>query len=284
MNEPLLRKARRVGKTLNALALVAPRTAGRLAFEIFCTPRNGRLRDSDREFLASAEQATQHLAGHSIQTYRWPAKYGGQPLRVLFLHGWESNSARWRSFIHAFRHAGVEVSAFDAPGHGSSSGKRLNVLIFSRVLKDFLEKNGPPDVIIGHSLGGAAIVMSIAAFGAERPKRAVVLGTFAESSRVISDFAELLGLSEKVRAEVAREVERRVGMTIAEFSIKEKARLLGDLPGLVLHDREDAIAPFAEGEAVAETWGAKFLGTTGLGHRMQDKSVVAAVLEFAAGV
>jgi hypothetical protein len=36
----------------------------------------------------------------------------------------------------------------------------------------------------------------------------------------------------------------------------------------------------AEGRTVAASWNARFLETEGLGHRMQDKSVVQAVLEF----
>lgn len=281
--EETLRKARRIGKMLNLLATVAPTQAGRMAFRIFCTPRSGKLRPKDMDFLATAhEQATHHIEQHAIQTYIWqPSKKVDSPPTALFLHGWESNSARWQRFVHAFRDAGFRVMAFDAPAHGGSSGKMLNLIIYSGVVKGFLEKNGAPDVLIGHSIGGAATVMSIAAFGAPRPKKAAVLGVFAESTRVIRDFGHVLGLDEKVLEYAKREVLRRSQMPLEAYSIREKSRLLADLPGLVLHDTDDEVAPFAEGQQVAEAWGAQFIETQGLGHRMQDKEVVRALLRFA---
>ena len=282
--EATLRKAKRIGKMLNLLSTVAPAQAGRMAFRIFCTPRSGKLRPKDADFLATAhEQTTHHIEQHAIRTYVWQPskKIESPPQTVLFLHGWESNSARWQRFVHAFRDAGFRATAFDAPAHGASSGKMLNLIIYSRVIKGFMEKNGAPDVLIGHSIGGAATVMSMAAFGAPRPKKAAVLGVFAESTRVIRDFGRVLDLNETVLKYAKREVLRHSQLPLEAYSVREKSRLLADLPGLVLHDTDDEVAPFAEGQLVAEAWGAQFFETQGLGHRMQDKEVVRALLRFA---
>jgi hypothetical protein len=122
--------------------------------------------------------------------------------------------------------------------------------------------------------------MSAAILDAPRPEKMVLLGVFAESSRVIRDFGAILGVNATVLAGIHREIERRSGMPIEAYSVAKKAALLTDVKGFVLHDRSDDVAPVAEGRLVAEAWNAHYLETEGLGHRMQDKQVVQAVLQF----
>ena len=277
--EAALKKIRRVGKMLNALAAVSPSLAGRLAFRIFCTPKRLPVRDKDREFLASAKQHTMRIEGLSIRCYLWESE---QPAArtILFLHGWESNAARWHKYIKAARSAGFRVLAFDAPASGFSDGNLLNVLLYSRTLKKYLSENDTPYAIVGHSLGGAAAVMGLTVLGANRPAKMVVLAAFAESTRVLRDFAQVLGANESVLKALFRYIERRSGQTVEEYSVRRKAAELGDVEGFVLHDTEDEIAPVAEGRAIAASWGCRFLQTEGFGHRMQDRSVVLEVVRF----
>lgn len=278
--EPILRKIRRVGKMLNALAAVSPALAGRAAFRIFCSPRRLPLRDDDRAFLETAQHFDFQVESNlRIRGYSWTAGHAGAP-EVLCLHGWESSSARWRKYVVELCAAGYTVHAFDAPASGRSEGKMLNVLLYSRVVKAFIEERGVPFAIVAHSLGGAAAVMSAAILGAARPQKMVLLGVFAESTRVVRDFGTILGVNERVLKNVYREIERRSGMPIGEYSVAKKAALLRDVQGLVLHDRDDDVAPAAEGRQVAEYWNARFVETSGLGHRMQDKTVVKIVVDF----
>lgn len=275
-----LRKIRRVGKLLNSLAAVSPVLAGKVAFRIFCTPRRLPVRPEDREFLATARhfdfQAEKKLR---IRGYTWHSEQPGAR-EVLCLHGWESNSARWRNYIKRLHKAGCTVHAFDAPASGHSDGQMLNVLLYSRVVKKFIAEKGTPYAIIAHSLGGAAAVMSAAILQSPRPVKLVLLGVFAESARVIRDFGAVIGVNEKVLENIHREIERLSGMPVVEYSVAKKAALLTDVQGLVLHDRDDEVAPVAEGRLIAESWNARYLETEGLGHRMQDKAVVKAILEF----
>ncbi|MBV6440243.1 MAG: alpha/beta fold hydrolase [Haliscomenobacteraceae bacterium CHB4] len=275
-----LKKIRRVGKTLNALAAVSPSLAGRVAFRIFCSPRRLPLREEDREFLSTASHFDFYAEKKlRIRGYTWQSEEQGAP-EVLCLHGWESNSARWRRYVKGLLEAGFTVHAFDAPASGHSDGKVLNVLLYSRVVKRFIVEKGAPYAIVAHSLGGAAAVMSAAMLEAPRPEKMVLLGVFAESSRVIRDFSSILGVNEAVLKQVYREIERRSGIPIEEYSVARKAALLTDVQGLVLHDRDDDVAPVQEGRLIAESWQARYLETERLGHRMQDKSVVRAVVSF----
>ena len=277
--EPTLKKIRRVGKMLNALAALSPSLAGRVAFRIFCTPKRLSVREKANAFLATASQTTFRMEGLSIRCYFWESSKPDAPT-VLFLHGWESNAARWQKYIKTALEAGFRVQAFDAPASGHSEGQLLNVLLYSRTIKKFISENETPYAIVGHSLGAAAAVMSLAVLGTKRPKKMAVMASFAESTRVLHDFAQILGANESVLKALFRHIERRSGQPIEEYSVRKKAAELLGVEGFVLHDLDDEVAPVSEGLAIAESWGCRFLQTEGLGHRMQDKMVVREVLEF----
>ncbi|HND89936.1 MAG TPA: alpha/beta fold hydrolase [Saprospiraceae bacterium] len=281
MNTPenTLRNIRRVGKVLNALAAVSPGMAGRAAFRVFCSPRRLPLRDKDRHFLDTAQQDHLRVDGATLRTYTWPAAQPDAPT-ILLLHGWESNSARWRKYVKPALAAGYRVQAFDAPANGQSGGSLLNVMVFSRAVRAFVEQHGSPYAMVGHSLGGAAAVMSTAMLQVPPPKKMVLLGVFAESTRVIQDFGNMLAASESVMKGLYREIERRTGLPLQDYSVRLKAASLTEVEGLVIHDADDEVAPVAEGQAIAQAWGCAYLETRGLGHRMQDKVVVEAVLHF----
>ncbi|MBC7776201.1 MAG: alpha/beta fold hydrolase [Phycisphaerae bacterium] len=264
---------------LNALATVSPTLAGSVAFRIFCTPKRLPVREKDREFLATATHSTFRTEGLSIRSYVWESQTPNAQT-VLFLHGWESNAARWHKYIKAAIKAGFRVEAFDAPASGYSSGKLLNVLLYSRTVKKHIVENDAPYAIIAHSLGGAAAVMSLALLGAKRPQKMAVLAAFAESTRVLRDFAHILGANESVLQALFRHIERRSGLSVEEYSVRKKAAELKEIEGFVLHDLNDEVAPVSEGLAIAESWECRFLQTEGFGHRMQDKAVVQEVIKF----
>ena len=279
-SEAALKKIRRVGKMLNALELFSPTLAGKTAFNFFCTPRRQTMRERDVAFLATAVRETLLFKNLKISTYCWPSRLSDAKT-VLMLHGWESNSARWRKYIKALSAAGFTVHAIDAPASGNSQGKRLNAILLSGVVQEFVAKKGTPDVIIGHSLGGAAAVMCSTLLGVPQPSKMVLLGVFAESTRVIRDFGQVLAINDKVVAAIYREIEKRSGIPIDAYSVVQKTTQLLGVRGLVIHDLNDDVAPVEEGRLVAEAWGATFMQTEGLGHRLQDKSVVKAVVDFA---
>jgi pimeloyl-ACP methyl ester carboxylesterase len=276
----ILQQARLLGRKLNGLAAVDPDRAGREAFRVFCTPRHQGLRDRDRGFLQSARQQSVELEDVTVATYRWEATRPGAPVALL-LHGWESHSGRWYGLVSPLREAGFEVHALDAPAHGQSGGDMLNLILYSRVLKAYLEQIEHPYALIGHSLGGAAVVMSQAAFGAPPVEKAVVMGTFAETVRIVHEFGAILDLEPPAMDAVVREIERLSGLTMDDFSIVARARLLrGRVAGLVVHDRDDVVAPLEDGRAIAEAWAADLVETAGLGHSMQGREVADAVITF----
>ena len=96
-------------------------------------------------------------------------------------------------------------------------------------------------------------------------------------------FAHVFGLSERTRAGMQRRIEEREGGLMHHF----EPPMLGArirLPTLVVHDHQDTINRFRDGQAyVSAVPGAQLMDTEGLGHRsvLKDVSVLAQVVAFA---
>ncbi|MEZ4811465.1 MAG: alpha/beta hydrolase [Allomuricauda sp.] len=118
------------GKYFNVYTFFSPKKAAHRAFTLFCTVRKGRVLPQQAKYLDDAKLEREHVAGHHLQSYRW--KGGGET--VLLVHGWESNTFRWRNLIKKLREADFNVIAFDAPAHGHSTGKLLYVPLYEEVV------------------------------------------------------------------------------------------------------------------------------------------------------
>lgn len=277
--ETAQKQLERIGKMLNFLVLFAPSVAGKIAFRLFCTPRRLKIRESGAAFLATAEPGEFLFRNLRIRTYRWQSNRQDAPV-VLLVHGWESSSARWYLYVKPLLQAGFSVQAFDAPASGHSEGKLLNVLMLSAAIRQYVQQYGSPYGIVGHSLGGAAAVMSLTMLETPQPEKLALMGVFSESRRVMHDAISMMGANQRVERAVFREIEKLSGTSINAYSVAGKAAMLTNVRGLVIHDTGDATVPVDEGRRIAASWGVPFMETTGLGHRLQDKSVVEAVVRF----
>lgn len=271
------------GIALNALSALAPRAAGRLAMRLFGRPHRRLYSASDRELFSKARGSFRFQSGgRAIQAYCWALPETSETApAVLLLHGWESHSGRWDFLIPALANAGYRVYAMDAPAHGRSEGTRANMLIYAEAVRALIRREGAMQAVIGHSLGGAAAVAAFADLPpAEHPAKMVVMGAFDRTERVIGDFAQNLNLGRRVVKGLHREIERLTGHPISHFSVARMAAGLRTR-GLVIHDRRDAIVPFAEGEAIAQAMlEAEFMPTDELGHGLKHEQVVRRIGQF----
>ncbi len=114
------------GAYFNLLSLISRKRVAQQAFDTFCKVRKGRILPHQKEFLDGFKNEALQIAGHRVQTYQWH----GDKETVLLVHGWESNAFRWRNLIAKLRENDFNIIAFDAPGHGYSSGRKLHVPLF----------------------------------------------------------------------------------------------------------------------------------------------------------
>jgi pimeloyl-ACP methyl ester carboxylesterase len=268
---------RLVGAWLNTSAVVAPRYAGNKAVDIFCTPRKGKIRPKDEAALETFTKETLMCNGLPVQCYR----KGDGAFKILFVHGWESNAARWRPLMDMFEQAGpCMLLALDAPAHGASGAAQFNSLLYG----DFIETacmHYQPQLIIGHSIGAASTVYYLTHLRAQPLQQLILMGCPCEFTDIVADYIQLVKMSRRTQKIMMRTFEERFNMKPHYYSIKNFAAKL-QVPGWVIHDRQDDVIPFHNAEAITSNWhGSQLMATEGLGHSLNNTHLLQQVAAVA---
>lgn len=267
-----------IRRLLNGTSLLSPRQAGKLGYRLLSRPRRLPLEPVHQAFLDQAEQSKKTLAGIATQTYCWPNEGPG----VLLLHGWESHTGRWQEFYNALNAAGFTIYAFDAPAHGQSGGDNFTVVEYAAVLKDFLEQlEKPPIYWIGHSAGGMAILYYLSEMQHHiRPERIVAMGVPGELTDFLAKFQQVLQVKSRVVNHIEVEFIRRMRLSFSDISPRKYAKKV-KVPGLIIHDVDDDLAPIEGAEDIYKNWeNSSLIITEGLGHSVNGVEVVELVTEY----
>jgi pimeloyl-ACP methyl ester carboxylesterase len=263
------------GLYLNFLALFSKKVAAKKAFDLFSKVRKGRILPHQEKYLQDAQDELHTMGEHSLQSYRWK----GTKARVLLLHGWESNSFRWRNLIEMLREADFDIIAFDAPGHGRSSGAHLHLTLYEEAL-NHLSKKYDPDYLIGHSMGGFAILYHQYLRKETFIKKIVTIGAPSEFYEVMAHYQQLLRFNDTVLNALDAHVKSKFGMGIRDFS-SVKFVETNNKKGLLLHDKFDLITKYEASERVYAHWkGSTLISTEGLGHSMHQEQVNGQIIDF----
>lgn len=264
-----------VGAFYNITSYFQPKLAARWAFYSFCRVRIRGFRPNQEAFLAAARHVTRSIADHSIQEYHWE----GTGETTLLVHGWTSNSARWRNLIRLLITQDYNVIAFDAPGHGNSSGKFLNVPLYAECLEKLIQVH-KPEHLIGHSVGGMTILYNEYKNPSKHVKQIVTTAAPSEFYEIMDEYKDLLNLNDKVIGALDNLILKMFGFRIREFSTSTFAAQ-NTKKGLLIHDREDPITPYHASEKVHKAWrNSRLITTEGHGHSLHQSDVNEAILEF----
>lgn len=267
-----------IGLYLNTLALVNPQKAARKGLEIFCYPMRPALTKKQRDFLESAKHATLEHNGISIQTYKW----GHGSTKVLFLHGWQSHTYRWKRYIESFDKTEYTVYAMDAPGHGLSDGSQLSVPLYSEVISNYLDRIQNVHAIICHSLGGFSALYTFYRIQEDLAPNLVLLAPPGEADEFFEFYKKALGLSSRAQRLIIDKFENVFGFTPKFFSAPHFASAV-NANGLIIHDEEDKETSVGNAKRINANWQASQLQITkGLGHNLKSDDVVKSVVEFVA--
>jgi pimeloyl-ACP methyl ester carboxylesterase len=204
---------------------------------------------------------------------------------ALLVHGWGGHAGQMRALAESLAQHGLRPVILELPAHGRSAGHSSNLPQFVRGIEyaiGRLQQEGHTvKLLAAHSLGANA-----AAFAASRGvaiERLVLLAPPASPRDYTRYFAGVFGLGETTRSAMQKHIEAREGMLMQQL----EATAVGPrirVPTLVVHDRQDRVNAFADGQAFAHSIrGAELVGTDGLGHRkiLKDAEVIARVVLFA---
>jgi pimeloyl-ACP methyl ester carboxylesterase len=252
--------------------------AGWLAFLMFCTPPRRKLEPADAPILARAKRATLRCGKDRFTIYHWD--HAG-PIVVL-LHGWGSHAARFADFVAPLHAAGFAVIGIDAPAHGTSPGRFSDLPRFRDSLAEVLRAHEPIHAVIGHSLGGGAVLTVLAETADHHPKKICLFGVPSDMDYILESFAMMLGLKPPALANLRARFLAKFGRPASAISVAAAASSVR-IPLLVVHDEDDNVAPIAQGTALVDSVpGATLWRTRGFGHSgaLRDAATIQRVIEF----
>jgi pimeloyl-ACP methyl ester carboxylesterase len=257
---------------------ISNRLAARLALLMFCTPPRRKLDPADAPILERAARSTLRCGKDRFTIFRW--EHPGPP--VVLLHGWGSHAARFADFVAPLHAAGFSVIGIDAPAHGTSPGRFSDLPRFRDSLAEVLRAHEPIHAVIGHSLGGGAVLTVLAETADHHPKKICLFGVPSDMDYILESFAMMLGLKAPALAQLRSLFVARFGRPASAISVAAAAPRVR-IPVLVVHDEDDNVAPMAQGAAMADSIpGAILWRTRGFGHSgaLRDPATIQRVIDF----
>ncbi|MBZ9627999.1 alpha/beta hydrolase [Psychroflexus sp. CAK1W] len=264
-----------IGLRLNSLFLIKPEKAVFKAYELFSSPRKGQIKPEQEIFLNKAKTTSIEYNSNKIQTYHWK----GEGKTVILIHGWDSNTHRWKDLIKDLQKENYNIIAFDAPAHGYSEGKLLNVLMYSKCLNRML-KLYRTEFVIGHSVGAMAIVYNQYLKQSSFVEKLVLLGAPSEMSAIMSDYKRILRLSDKFMRALEAYFKEKFDYNFSEFSIAGFAKNI-EKEALIIHDEFDRVASVEAAKAIHKNLKHSRLKITeGAGHSLNKDEIRKEILNF----
>lgn len=258
------------------MSFLFPEKAAKLAHSYFSEPRKGKLtKDNLPKILKEAHLETIQHNEDSIQTYIWK----GNETIVLLIHGWESNSSRWKKMLPYLKESGSTIIAVDGPAQGLSSGKEFTVPKYAEYIHVIVEKF-KPTYIIGHSMGGKTCLYYQYKYNSKSIKKMVILGAPSDFKVLFNNFIALLSLNSKISKALEKNYIEILNRNLEQFSGQLFASKI-DVKGLVAHDIDDKVVLFKEAKKIVSAWKeVQFIETSGLGHRLHDDDLYKKVSQF----
>jgi pimeloyl-ACP methyl ester carboxylesterase len=265
-----------IGLYINCLSYTFPDKALVMAYGFFSEPRAGKLLPNNLpEILKEAKQETIYYGQEKFQTYIWQ----GNSTKILLVHGWESNAARWERLIKRLKLSGSTIIALDAPAHGLSSGTVFDIPTYSAFIHE-LSKVHQPKIIIGHSMGAVATAFYQFVYGQKNLKKLILLGSPSDFNVLMQNYISKLGLNAKIHLLIMQFIKNKFKINIDLFT---SANFLKNttIAGLIIHDFHDDVVAFSEAEKIASSWkNAQFISTENLGHSMHDDNLNSEICNF----
>jgi len=264
-----------VGFYLNIISLFSSKYAAKKALNLFSTPRKGRITKDQSNFLDTAFKEELVYSDCEIMTYRWLGKNN----TVLFAHGWESNTARWKKTIKTLQKLDYNIIALDAPAHGESGSKSFNALLYAEFINVVVKKFNP-SIFVGHSVGGMATVFSYHKYQFNTIKKMILIGSPSELKDVFKRYTKMMSYNKSIERQIKQLIIERFGKSPKDYST---AKFLEKAPfeGLIIHDEKDPIIPYSEALSINKSFkNSKLITTQNLGHSLKTDAVNTHIIDF----
>lgn len=272
------RRSTPVQRVFSTLTRVSPYLAGRLATFLWFRTHHRYETVEEQRVMDQASREVRQYRGNSVYVYQW-----GEGAPVLLTHGWNGNAGQMSYLVEALVDQGFQVTAFDAPGHGRSSGSSTDILEISDFIQQLLQDSGSDTAIIAHSFGCMCALNAIA--NGTGVRSIVCISPPKDVTSLLLQFIKILRLKTPAVDRLKQRLEQRLGEDMwSRFSMLEWVRD-ADIPGLIIHDSRDRYVPVSNAKQVHAAWAeSKLQITRGLGHIriLQSTEVISSITGFLA--
>lgn len=260
----------------STLGHLFPKPLAKDAYKLWFEPLSFEMPERELAVAKYSSYETMYVDGQKIRLWSW-----GKGPTVLFVHGWGGRGSQIYAYVASLVEAGFNVMGFDMPAHGQSDGFSTNVFFVSKVLKQIINRIDSLHTVITHSFGGMVLAYT---YEKEMPiQRLVMLCPPARLETPVNHFKQLLMLSKKMKEYFKVFIMNDFGQDIYEkLSVEENVKKF-DVPVLIIHDHNDSVVPFKDGESVAKSAKiATFIATDQLGHNklLYDQEIIDKVNDF----
>ncbi|MEM6736283.1 MAG: alpha/beta hydrolase [Bacteroidota bacterium] len=257
-------KIEMIKKGLGLLQYASARKSAEIIWHYFTMPGKTKFTQNQLDILRDAEINQMSYKGDIIKTYQW----GITGPKVLLCHGWRSKTADFRKMIIAFRAQGYLVEGLDLRAHGNSQGTHTALPEYRDILKSYIAKNGPYNVIIGYSIGGLASGVALSELGEKfQPNHFFVIASPPYARYLFKDLIQNVGCNKAVYESICQLVKEIYDQPIDYFDLRIKQQAIKNIDTHLLYCEDDQIIAFQKGLELEECWShASFVHAKGLGH------------------
>lgn len=260
---------------INLLSYLLPAFAAKLAVLLFSIPRDAKLDEEGVQYLSFAKQKDIIYNDFTIKTYHWK----GNKDTVLLVHGWDSNSFRWKDLIELLKQDDYNIISIDAPAHGASGNKIFNAPLYSECLNEVITEF-KPQTIIGHSVGGTASAIALKNHDLTSIEKLVLLGAPSNLAISVGNYVKMMNYNNRVSKAINQYYLKHFNH-LPEYYCVENFYKNIQPKGLIIHDRKDNIISYKEALDIHRVYkNSELIKTIGLGHRLKSDKVYQHILDF----
>jgi pimeloyl-ACP methyl ester carboxylesterase len=219
-----------------------------VAFKLFCTPINKKLRDREIAVINTAKSDNIKFEDTFIKKYTW----GNGEKTALLVHGWESNAGSLGAFVKLLNNNNYKVIAFDCPAHGQSGGKQTTLFRNSDAALLICNQIGHIDLAITHSFGSVVLMNAILQNKNISLKKLIMITTPNELKKAFEDFYKLLLVNKKVQQKIEQKVEKMYHVKINDMAASSLCHKIHLDHVMIIHDPKDKVIPYHNAETVAK--------------------------------
>ena len=268
----------------NGLSWILPKAASNQIFNLFAYPFSARLKPHQQLFLNTSKKFTVIVEDKDVQCYSW----GSGTEKVLLIHGWQSNSYRWKNFIDKFNPTLFTIYAFDAPGHGNSHGNICTIPLYEKSIHALIKEKGNIHHLVGHSIGSFAC-SSYMYHNNYTVRSYVSLASPFSANEFLDNLLDKISLSDRSIECLVEKFKSYTSHPIDHYSLSNFFKEINANKFLIVHDDNDEATPYRNAQEVNTILldrekNVELKITHGLGHKLNNPSVVKRVVDFICNV